>query len=331
MSRQPLRLAYVMDPLPGIAVDKDTTFAWLLEAQGRGHENYFIGPAGLSLWEGEARGLCAPLRVRRVAGAHFTLSDAQWLPLGSFDAVFMRKDPPIELEYLYATHLLSHVRAPTLVFNDPHSLRECNEKLYALRFPDLVPPTLVTRDLGQLRAFLRAQGGAAVLKPLHGSGGAGVFILRESDLNLGALLETATQEGRRTVLMQRYLPEAVEGDKRVILIGGEPVGAVLRVPSGQGEHRGNLHVGGRGVRTTLSERERAACASMKPALLRDGLHFVGLDFIGGWLTEVNVTSPTGLQEIAALDGVHLEAAWLDYVEAQVAEARRLAGGRSPRW
>jgi glutathione synthase len=316
-SRRALRLAFVMDPLPGIAIDKDTTFAWLLEAQARGHECHFIGPAGLSLWKGEARGLAAPLRVRRVAGDHFLLGDFAARPLRSFDVVFMRKDPPIELEYLYATHVLSHVDPPTRVLNDPHGLRETNEKLYALRFPELVPPTLVTKSMRDVRAFVDAEGGAAVLKPLHASGGSGVVILRADDPNFGALLEMGTLDGQRTVMVQRYLPEAKDGDKRVILIGGEPVGAVLRVPTGKGEHRGNLHVGGRPIRTELTERERAACDALRPRLLAEGLHFVGLDFIGGFLTEVNVTSPTGIQEIAALEGLRLEAAWIDYVERLV--------------
>lgn len=308
----PLRLAYVMDPLPGILIDKDTTFAWLLEAQRRGHDNWYVGAGDLSLRAGELWARSAPVRVRRVTGDPFVLGPARWTPLAEFDAVFMRKDPPIDLEYLYATHLLSHAR--TRVLNEPHGLREANEKLYALRFPDLAPPSVVTRDAGEIRAFLASQGGRGVIKPLDGAGGAGVLLLSERDPNLTAMIELSTQFGRRTVLVQRYLPEAREGDKRVILVGGEPVGAVLRVPTGEGEHRGNIHVGGRCVKTTLTERERAACARLKPALLADGLHFVGLDFIGGWLTEVNVTSPTGVQEIDALDGVELEAIWLDYVE-----------------
>jgi glutathione synthase len=306
-----------MDPLPGILIDKDTTFAWLLEAQRRGHENFYIGPGDLALWRGEPRGVAAPVRVQAVRGDHFRLGEAKVTPLAAFHAVFMRKDPPIDLEYLYQTHVLSHVRPPTRVLNDPRGLREANEKLYALEFPDLIPPYIVTRDTRTIREFLRAEGGAGVVKPLDGAGGAGVFLLRESDPNLAALLEASTEFGRRTVLVQRYLREAPQGDKRVILIGGEPRGAVLRVPTGEGEHRGNIHVGGRTVKTTLSERERAACARMKDRLLADGLHFVGLDFIGGWLTEVNVTSPTGIQEIAALDGTDLAAEWLDYVERMV--------------
>ena len=315
--RRLLKLAFVMDPLPGIAIDKDTTFAWMLEAQGRGHACFFVGPRGLAYHVTSPRALAAPVRVRRVLGDHYVLGDFAWRELAEFDVVFMRKDPPIDLEYLYATHVLSFARPPTLVLNAPHALREANEKLYALRFPDLVPPTVVTRDVSLLRTFLADEGGVAVCKPLDGAGGSGVVILRQEDTNLGALLELCTQNGQRTVLIQRYLPEAKEGDKRVILIGGEPRGAVLRVPSGKGEHRGNLHVGGTGVRTTLTPRERAACESMKPRLLADGLHFVGLDFIGGYMTEVNVTSPTGIQEIAALDGVHLEAEWMDYVERLV--------------
>jgi glutathione synthase len=306
-----------MDPLPGILIDKDSTFAWLLEGQRRGHASFYIGPGGLALRGTEPLGLAAPVQVREVAGDHYRLGEASWTPLSEFDVVFMRKDPPVDLEYLYATHLLSLVPPPTRVLNDPRALREANEKLYALQFPDLVPPTMVTRDPAMVREFLREQGGVAVVKPLDGAGGAGVAILRERDPNLTVLLEMSTAFGKRSVLVQEYLREAPQGDKRVILIGGEPAGAVLRVPTGDGEHRGNIHVGGRCEKTTLSPREREACGRMKPRLVADGLHFVGLDFIGGWLTEVNVTSPTGVQEIDALDQVSLEAEWLDYVERLV--------------
>ena len=313
----PLRLAYVMDPLSGILLDKDTTFAWLLEAQGRGHANFYIGRGLLALHGTEPRALAAPLEVQRVPGDHFRLGEARWTPLAEFDVIFMRQDPPIDLEYLYATHILSHVKPPSRVLNNPHALREANEKLYGLQFPELIPPTLVSSHMESIRHFLHEQAGRAVIKPLDRSGGAGVFILDPHDPNLTALLEISTNFGQRSVVVQRYLPQAKDGDKRVILIGGAPVGAVLRVPTGQGEHRGNIHVGGQCMKTTLTAREQEACQHIGPRLLADGLHFVGLDFIGGFLTEVNVTSPTGVQEIDALDGVNLEAAWLDYVERLV--------------
>jgi glutathione synthase len=229
----------------------------------------------------------------------------------------MRKDPPYDLDYYFATLLLERARGQTLIVNDPRGLREANEKLYSLHFPDLIPTTVVTRDAARLRAFLGEQGGEIVVKPLDGCGGRGVFYLHEGDRNIPSLLEMMTDFGRRWTIGQKYLPAARAGDKRILLLDGEPIGAVLRVPR-EDDLRGNLHVGGRPARTTLDERDRAICAAVAPRLRQDGLYFVGLDVIGGFLTEVNVTSPTGVQEVNALEGGQLETRIVEWLEQRAA-------------
>jgi glutathione synthase len=229
----------------------------------------------------------------------------------------MRKDPPFDLKYFFATHLLSLVdQSKCFVMNDPKGLREANEKLYALRFPEQIPQTLVTSDMARLRAFMSELGGEMIIKPLDGCGGSGVFYLNEQDRNTNSILEAATDTGRRLVMGQRYLPEIRQGDKRIIVLNGEPLGAVLRVPL-ESETRGNIHVGGQCVTTEVTERDREICAALAPLLRADGLYFVGLDVIGSYLTEVNVTSPTGIQEVNALNQVCLERNVVDFVEQQV--------------
>ncbi|GIW42138.1 MAG: glutathione synthetase [Candidatus Binatia bacterium] len=321
----PRRYAFVMDPLDRILPDKDTTFVFMLEAQRRGEEVYYLGPEHLFVEGGTPHARAWRCEVRR-ATPHYTLHEERTGELAWFDAVFMRKDPPFDLPYYFATQILGLVDpARTFVLNDPRGLREANEKLYALHFPDLVPPTLVSREIPRLKAFLDAVGGEMIVKPLDGCGGSGVFYLRRGDKNVNVLLETATANETRWTMAQKYLPEAREGDKRIVLLDGEPLGATLRVPA-EDEHRGNIHVGGRCVRTELTERDRAICARLRDRLKADGLYFVGLDVIGGWLTEVNVTSPTGVQEIDRLEGVELERAVLDFVEEKV--RRPSARGRT---
>lgn len=314
-----LRLAFIMDPLDRIRPDKDTTFAFMLESVARGHEVYTMGINDLVLRHAVPYGTARRTEVMRpVAASCYKLYHECHLPLAWFDAVFMRKDPPFDLSYYFATQILSLVDPNrTFVINNPRGLREANEKLYALRFPELVPPSLVSADIGKLKGFMEEQGGEMIVKPLECCGGAGVFHLRRSDRNLNAILEVATAEGRRAVMAQRYLAEIREGDKRLIVLDGKPLGAVLRVPRDD-DHRGNIHAGGTCVRTEITHRDREICTAIAPRLARDGLYFVGLDIIGGWLTEVNVTSPTGVQEIDALNGVRLEASVLDFVEAKVA-------------
>jgi glutathione synthase len=316
--REAHKFAFIMDPLERVLVDKDTTFVFMLEAQFRGHEIYFLGLRDLY-----ARGPHVIARARRCEvmrkDPHYKfLDDAGEYPLETFDAVFMRKDPPADAAYLYATMLLSLADSHrTFVLNNPAGLREANEKLYALNFPDAIPPTLVTYEIPRLKTFLAEQGGEMIVKPLDGHGGEGVFLVTTKDRNIGAILETVTQFESRLIMAQRYLPQAREGDKRLIVLDGQPLGCMLRVPRDD-ENRGNIHVGGNCVKAPLTERDREICAMLKPRLERDGLYFVGLDIIGDYLTEVNVTSPTGVQEIDRLDGANLEGKVIDFVESRVA-------------
>jgi glutathione synthase len=316
------KIAFIMDPLERVLVDKDTTFVFMLEAQSRGHEIYFLGLRDLY-----ARGSKAFMRARRCevvrGNPHYKfLDDGADYPLEAFDTIFMRKDPPADAPYLYATMLLSLADpGRTFVLNNPAGLREANEKLYALNFPDAIPPTLVTYEIPRLKTFLDEQGGEMIVKPLDGHGGEGVFLVTTKDRNLGAILETVTQFESRPIMAQRYLAEARKGDKRLIVLEGEPLGCTLRVPRDD-EHRGNIHVGGTCVKSPVTARDREICRMLKPRLERDGLYFVGLDIIGDYLTEVNVTSPTGVQEIDRLDGANLEGKVIDFVEARVAALHR---------
>jgi glutathione synthase len=323
MAPRPLRLLYVMDPLERVLVDKDTTFAFMLEGERRGHAQYTCAIADLFVERAVPHARARRAEVRR-AEPHYTLSEARTAALTWFDAVFMRKDPPFDLTYYFATQVLGLVDPRlTFVTNDPTGLREANEKLYALRFPDLIPESLVSADAAQLKAFMEDLGGEMIVKPLDGCGGAGVFHVHRGDRNLNAILETSTQNGARLIMAQRYLPAAREGDKRVIVLTGEPLGAILRIPR-EDEHRGNIHVGGRVERARIEARDREICRRIAPRLAADGLHFVGLDIIGGLLTEINVTSPTGVQEIDRLDGVCLETQVLEFVEGRAARLDRAA-------
>ncbi len=316
-----LRILYVMDPMSRVLVDKDTTFAFQLEGQRRGHTQYHCEPDDLFVDRTTPRAAVRGLVVER-ATTHFHLHEARTVPLAFFDVIFMRKDPPFDMRYFFATHLLGLADpTETLVVNSPRGLRDANEKLYALNFPDVIPESLVTHDLARLRAFLDTMGGEMIVKPLDGCGGTGVLHVNRDDRNLNALLEMSTRNGTELVMAQRYLPEARQGDKRLIVLDGEPLGAVLRVPR-EDEHRGNIHVGGRVVRAPVDDRDREICRRMAPRLSGDGLWFVGLDVIGGLVTEVNVTSPTGVQEIDRLDGVCLEARVLEFVEARAASLDR---------
>ncbi|HVN84753.1 MAG TPA: glutathione synthase [Candidatus Binatia bacterium] len=319
-----MRFAFVMDPLERILPDKDTTFVFMLESQRRNHEVYFCGPDDIFVRGTTPHARTRRAEVRRVPveqrehTRHYQLFEERTEPLDRFDAVFMRKDPPFDLNYFYATHLLSLIDpARTLVVNHPRGLREANEKLYALNFPSVIPETCVSSDAQHLKDFLQEMGGEMIIKPLGGCGGAGVFHIHRDDRNLNALIETATANGTQLIMAQRYLPAVRQGDKRLIVLDGEPLGGCLRVPR-EDEHRGNIHVGGTCVRTDVTERDREITEALAPRLRADGLYFVGLDIIGGYLTEVNVTSPTGVQEINALNGVGLEARVIDFVERRVA-------------
>jgi glutathione synthase len=311
-----LKVGVVMDDVGKINIDKDTTFVLMLEAQRRGHEVYFMELDDLFIRGGTPNGRYRRLELAR-ATPHYHLGEYVTGPLAGFDSVWMRKDPPFDLKFFFATHLLSLIdQSKCFVMNDPKGLREANEKLYALRFPEQIPQTLVSSNMARLKEFMTELGGEMIIKPLDGSGGSGVFYLNEQDRNTNSILEAATDTGRRLVMGQRYLPEIRQGDKRIIVLNGEPLGAVLRVPL-ETETRGNIHVGGQCVKAEVTARDREICAALAPLLRADGLYFVGLDVIGSFLTEVNVTSPTGIQEVNALDHVCLEKNVIDFVEQQV--------------
>ena len=280
-----------MDPIDRINIDKDTTFVLMLEAQQRGHEVYYMELDDLFIRAGTPHGCFRRIHLAR-ATPHYQLGESVTGPLENFDSILMRKDPPFDMKFFFATHLLSLIdQSKCFVMNDPRGLREANEKLYALRFPEQIPQTVVTSDMQRLKEFMTELGGEMIIKPLDGAGGSGVFYLNQQDRNTNSILEAATNSGQKLVMGQRYLPEIREGDKRVIVLNGEPLGAVLRVPL-ETETRGNIHVGGQCIRTEVSERDREICQALAPLLITDGLYFTGLDVIGSFLTEVNVTSPT---------------------------------------
>lgn len=315
-----LKFGVVMDPVENINIDKDTTFVLMLEAQQRGHEVFIMDLDDLYIRGGTPYGRYRRLQLAR-ATPHYQLGEFTDGGLADFDTVWMRKDPPFDMKFFFATHLLSLIDpSRCFVMNDPKGLREANEKLYALRFPEQIPQTLVTSDMQRLKDFMEEHGGEMIIKPLDGCGGSGVFYLNTRDRNTNAILEAATDNGRRMIMGQRYLPEIRQGDKRIIVLDGAPLGAVLRVPL-ETETRGNIHVGGQCVRTQVTERDREICAALAPLMQADGLYFVGLDVIGNYLTEVNVTSPTGIQEINALNGVRLESQVIDFVEQRVEKIR----------
>jgi glutathione synthase len=311
-----LRIGVVMDPIEKINIDKDTTFVLMLEAQQRRHEVYYMELDDLFVRGGTPYGRSRRLHVARRT-PHYRLGEFQTAALEDFDVLLMRKDPPFDMKFFFSTHLLSLVdEQKCFVMNNPRGLREANEKLYALRFPEQIPQTLVSSNMHQLKDFMEEHGGEMIIKPLDGSGGSGVFYLNRQDRNTNSILEAATNNGQKLVMGQRYLPEIRQGDKRIIVLNGEPLGAVLRVPLEE-EIRGNIHVGGQCMRAEITQRDREICAALAPLLRADGLYFVGLDVIGNYLTEVNVTSPTGIQEINSLNNIHLESQVIDFVEKQV--------------
>jgi glutathione synthase len=311
-----LRVAVQMDPIETINIDADSTFALMLEAQARGHALWHYHVRDLALRGGRVTAWAKPVQVRREVGRHFAFGPEEELDLGAgADVVLMRQDPPFDMGYITATHILEHIHPKTLVVNDPASVRNAPEKLFVTHFPDLMPVTMVTADRRRIAAF-RREHGDIIIKPLFGNGGAGVFHLRPEDPNMNALVEMFTERSREPLVIQKYVPAVREGDKRIILVDGVAMGAINRVPAA-GEARSNMHVGGRPEPTTLTEREREICAAIGPELKKRGMIFVGIDVIGGFLTEINVTSPTGLQEIARFDGVHLEKAIWDAIEAKV--------------
>ncbi len=313
----PLDIVVVMDPIGSITTYKDSTFAMLLEAQRRGHRLLYVQPGGLSVRDGVAHARVSPLRVTDSATRWFELESASQITLGSGHVVLMRKDPPVDSEYIHDTQVLGLAQsAGALVVNDPQGLRDYNEKLAALLFPQCCPPTLVSRDASELKAFV-AEHGKAVLKPLDGMGGRSIFRADHGDANVNVILETLTDGGRHLAMAQRFLPGITEGDKRILLVDGEPVDYCLaRIPQGD-EFRGNLAAGGRGEGRPLSERDRWIAAQVGPEMKRRGMVFVGLDVIGEHLTEVNVTSPTCIRELDAQFGLNIAGTLFDAIEARV--------------
>ncbi len=312
-----VRLGVVMDPIGSIHVKKDSTLAMLLEAQARAWEIHYIETGDLGLRDGQPYARLRRLTLQRDRDPWFAFAGEAVLPLRELDAILMRKDPPVDLEYLYATHLLERAEADgVLVVNRPQGLRDANEKLFTAWFPQCTPPTLVTHRKDELRAFLAEQH-ELVLKPLDLMGGASVFRLSEHDPNVNVIIESLSTGGARLVMAQRFLPEIARGDKRILLIDGEPVPyALARIPAA-GDFRGNLAAGGRGEGRELSARDRWICAEVGPVLRARGILFAGLDVIGDWLTEINVTSPTCIRELDALYGLNISATLIDAIAARL--------------
>jgi glutathione synthase len=307
-----------MDPVEGINPEADTTLVLVEEMHRRGHEVEICTAEELELERGEAAAVISKVAgVDRKGFPCIQLEGATWRRLADYDAIFMRKDPPFDQAYYFYTLILEQARGKTLIVNDPRGLRDANEKLYIFNFPSLIPPTRVTRSITRLRNFLQSQGGQMIVKPLDQCGGGGVFHVRADDRNAQSILEVVSDNGKKLVMAQAYLPAVRQGDKRVLLLDGQPIGAVLRVPK-EDETRSNLHVGGRAVKTTIDDDDRRICATIAPRLRQDGLYFVGIDVIGGQLTEVNVTSPTGVQEIDRLEDTKLEARVIDWLEQRIA-------------
>ena len=309
----PLAVAIQMDPIGSIDITGDTSFGLMLEAQSRGHSLWYYTPDKLSLNEGRIEAVGQSLVLRDVVGDHATVGEAERRALSDFDVILMRQDPPFDMAYITATHLLEMLPASTMVVNNPAEVRNAPEKLLVTMFPELMPPTLISRDPDAIKRFREAHSDI-IVKPLFGNGGAGVFRLAPSDQNLNSLLEMFFTTSREPVMVQAYLPAVRQGDKRIILVDGKPVGAVNRVP-GEGEARSNLHVGGSAVATDLTDRDLEICERIGPELRRRGLLFVGIDVIGDYLTEINVTSPTGIREIARLSGIDIAGLTWDAIEA----------------
>lgn len=309
-----LNVAVQMDPIEQIKIAGDSTFALLLEAQARGHSLAYYTPDRLSMLDGKVVASVQPLQVRDKQGEHFTLGEARRVNVASFDVVLLRQDPPFDLAYITTTHLLERIHPKTLVINDPASVRNAPEKMFVTEFTELMPPTLLTHDLEEIKAF-RAEHGDIVMKPLYGKGGEAVFLLRRDDLNFGSLYDLFAATFREQWVVQKFLPEVKNGDKRIILVDGEFAGAINRVPA-EGDLRSNMVRGGSPKATDLTAREQEICKRLGPALRDRGLLFVGIDVIDGFLTEINVTSPTGIRAIKNVGGPDVAAMILDRIEAK---------------
>ncbi|QVQ36833.1 glutathione synthase [Pseudochrobactrum algeriensis] len=309
-----LKIAVQMDHINSIRIAGDTSFALCLAAAERGHELYHYTPDRLSMRDGVVSAALEPLQVRDIEGDHFTLGEAVHTDLSEMDVILLRQDPPFDMNYITTTHLLERIHPKTLVVNDPAWVRNSPEKIFVTEFPDLMPETLITKDLQEVLKF-RREFGDIIIKPLYGNGGAGVFHLTTDDRNLTSLLEMFEQMYREPFIAQRYLKDVRSGDKRIILIDGEPVGAINRVPA-ESDARSNMHVGGRAEATELTPREKEICARIGPSLKERGFILVGIDVIGDYMTEINVTSPTGIREIKRFGGADIAQLFWDVVEAK---------------
>ncbi|WP_425078919.1 glutathione synthase [Ruegeria denitrificans] len=310
-----MKIAFQMDPIGAVDINADSSFRLAEEAQARGHSLFFYGPDQLAYQEGRITARGHDMTVQRVAGNPAVLSPEREVDLADFDVVWLRQDPPFDMHYITSTHLLDRLKGQTLVVNDPFWVRNYPEKLLVLDFPDLTPPTTIARDIKTIKAF-KEKHGDIILKPLYGNGGAGVFRLDANDRNLTSLHELFTGFSREPLIVQKFLPDVSNGDKRVILVDGEPVGAINRVPAA-GETRSNMHVGGRPEKIGMSQRDLEICAAIGPLLKEKGQIFVGIDIIGDYLTEINVTSPTGIQELERFDGVNIAEKIWQAIEAKV--------------
>ncbi len=310
----PLKIAVQMDHISTVSIAGDTTFALSLEAQRRGHALYHYTPDRLSLLDGKVFARLEEMTVRDEKGSHFVLGDPVRTDLSEMDVVLLRQDPPFDMNYITTTHMLERIHPATLVINDPAWVRNSPEKIFVTEFAGLMPETLITKDPREVADFRRRHGDI-IIKPLYGNGGAGIFHLRDDDQNLSSLLEMFSQMFREPFIVQRYLKDVRKGDKRIILIDGEPVGAINRVPA-EHESRSNMHVGGRAEKTELTAREREICEAIGPSLKERGFILVGIDVIGDYMTEINVTSPTGIREVKRFGGADIAALFWDCVEAR---------------
>ena len=310
----PLKVAVQMDHVSTVTISGDTSFALSLEAQRRGHALYHYTPDRLSMIGGKVFARVEEMKVFDVKGSHFSLGEPVRTDLSEMDVILLRQDPPFDMNYITTTHILERIHPKTLVVNDPAWVRNSPEKIFVTEFPDLMPETLITKDPGEVAAF-RKEHGDIIVKPLYGNGGAGIFHLAGADRNLASLLEMFGQMFREPYIVQRYLSDVRKGDKRIILIDGEPVGAINRIPA-EHESRSNMHIGGRPEKTELTAREHEICARIGPTLRRRGFILVGIDVIGDYMTEINVTSPTGIREIARFGGADIAALFWDAVEAK---------------
>ncbi|MFN2377652.1 MAG: glutathione synthase [Candidatus Binatia bacterium] len=311
-----MKFLHVMDPIDRIDITKDTSFVFIRESQDRGHQNFYCGISDLAFDRGRVVVRAAALRVSEVQGQHAEMGEFAWTPAEDFHCVFMRKDPPFDTEFFFATHVLSLIDpARTFVFNSAHGLREATEKMFILRFPELIAETMVSASPDAILDFRDRVGGDIVVKPLDGCGGLGIFRIARGDLNTYSILETSTRHGIRPVMAQRFLPESRVGDMRLLYLDGQPLGAIKRVPK-ETDLRGNIHVGGTVIPAQITAHETAICHALRPSLDALGIYFAGLDVIGRYLTEVNVTSPTGVQESNRIGGVRLETKVIEFVEGK---------------